>query len=128
MNVHKFQEENMTILMDDGNHMAPTRQNILDAYKTIVSESQPGDVVFCHYSGHGGKVRDENGDEDDGYDETLIPLDYARTGQIVDDDLVRPSKTTYFCGIRERIQISFNFDSFVGSFLFLCSTRFLLNP
>jgi len=39
-----------------------------------VKESKNGDVVFCHYSGHGGRVRDDNGDEEDGYDETLIPL------------------------------------------------------
>ena len=50
-NVHKFQEENITVLMDDGQHQAPTRANILAAYKKIVSESQAGDVVFCHYSG-----------------------------------------------------------------------------
>ena len=37
-----------------------------------------------------------SGDEDDGYDETLIPVDFQRTGQIVDDDvrnvLVRPMR------------------------------------
>lgn len=35
-----------------------------------------------------------SGDENDGYDETLIPVDFATKGQIVDDDiyenLVRP--------------------------------------
>lgn len=37
--------------------------------------------------GHGGRVRDTSGDEDDGYDETLIPVDFMQAGQIVDDDL-----------------------------------------
>ena len=69
MDVHGFQEENITVLMDDGRHTRPTRDNILAAYKKVVSESQSGDVVFCHYSGHGGKLRDDNGDEKDGYDE-----------------------------------------------------------
>ena len=69
MNVHGFQEENITVLMDDGKHVQPTRDNILSAYKKVVAESQKGDVVFCHYSGHGGKLRDDNGDEADGYDE-----------------------------------------------------------
>jgi len=87
--VHGFEEENMTILMDDGSHENPTKENIIAAYKKIVEESQSGDVVFTHYSGHGGKLRDDNGEEEDGYDETLIPLDYASAGQIRDDDLLQ---------------------------------------
>ena len=39
--------------------------------------------------GHGGKVRDDGVDEEDGYDETLIPLDYGTEGQIRDDDLLK---------------------------------------
>lgn len=87
MRVHGFQEHNMTVLMDDGRHQSPTKANILFAYQQLVRQSQPGDTVFCHYSGHGGRVRDLNGDEDDGYDETLIPVDFKRAGQIIDDDL-----------------------------------------
>jgi len=40
-----------------------------------------------HYSGHGGSVKDEDGDEEDGYDETLVPVDYKSSGHIVDDDI-----------------------------------------
>ena len=29
------------------------------------------------------------GDEDDGYDETLIPVDFKSAGQIVDDDVYK---------------------------------------
>ena len=51
-------------------------------------------------TGHGGKVKDRDGDEKDGYDETLVPLDYGRAGQIRDDDLykilVRPLKEGVF--------------------------------
>jgi metacaspase-1 len=86
---HGFQESNITVLMDDGTHTSPTKANILAAYKKLVSETKAGDVVFCHYSGHGGKVRDQDGDEKDGYDETLIPLDYQSAGQIRDDDLYK---------------------------------------
>jgi hypothetical protein len=45
--------------------------------------------VFVHYSGHGGRVEDTSGDEEDGYDETLIPVDFERTGQILDDDVFK---------------------------------------
>ena len=85
--VHGFEDENITILMDDGNHTLPNYAEIMAAYRNLVEESQPGDAVFCHYSGHGGKLVDDDGDEADGYDETLVPLDYQTNGQIRDDEL-----------------------------------------
>jgi len=36
-------------------------------------------------SGHGGQIEDKDGDEDDGYDEILIPGDHKESGHIVDD-------------------------------------------
>lgn len=87
--VHDFEEENITTLLDDGEHTDPTKENILAAYAKLVSESEEGDIVFCHFSGHGGKLRDDNGDEDDGFDESLVPLDYSSAGQIRDDDLFK---------------------------------------
>jgi len=91
-----FQEADMLILMDDGQHNAPTRKNIMDAFTRITQYSEPGDVVFVHYSGHGGRVEDTSGDEEDGFDETLIPVDFKSAGQILDDEvfakLVKPMK------------------------------------
>lgn len=46
-----FEEENILVLMDDGNHPSPSRSNILDAYKGVAGVSKSGDAVFCHYSG-----------------------------------------------------------------------------
>lgn len=37
-------------------------------------------------SGHGGQVKDKTGDEDDGYDECIYPVDFKRAGELVDDD------------------------------------------
>lgn len=84
-----FEQSNMTVLMDDGRHEQPTYSNIMRAFEWVVRESQPGDTVWIHYSGHGGRVEDQDGDEDDGYDETLIPVDFQRRGQIRDDDLLK---------------------------------------
>lgn len=82
---HGFERENITILMDDGEHEEPTGANIMNAFRNLVSQSEEGDVCFVHYSGHGGRLRDDDGDEEDGYDETLVPADYADFGQIRDD-------------------------------------------
>jgi len=85
--VHGFEEENIIILMDDGEHTEPTRANIIDAYKTIIGQAEEGDAIFLHYSGHGTKLRDDDGDESDGYDEALVPRDFQTSGMILDDDL-----------------------------------------
>jgi len=87
MNVHGFDEENIIILMDDGEHTMPTKENIINAYRTIISQSEDGDAIFLHYSGHGTKLRDDDGDEADGYDEALVPRDYQDADMIRDDDL-----------------------------------------
>ena len=92
-----FEDQNITILMDDDIHTAPTKSNILLAFEEITELSQPGDVVLLHFAGHGSKLKDRSGDEDDGFDETMIPLDYQTAGQIVDDDifmtLIHPLKS-----------------------------------
>lgn len=47
-------------------------------------------------AGHGGQTEDLDGDEDDGFDEVIYPVDYQRAGHIVDDEIhyrvVRPLK------------------------------------
>jgi hypothetical protein len=48
-------------------------------------KARAGDTLFFHYSGHGGQVRDQNGDEITGIDSTLVPYDYEKVGQIPDD-------------------------------------------
>lgn len=98
-----FNESEMLILMDDGEHHAPTRRNIIGGFQKLIEYAKAGDVVFVHYSGHGGFVRDTSGDEDDGYDETLIPLDFKEKGMIVDDDildiLVKPMPAGVTCTV-----------------------------
>lgn len=87
-NVHLFKSENVTILMDDGSHTKPTKRNIMNAYRSLVRKTNPGDTVFCHYSGHVGQVKDKYGDEAVGFGKTLIPVDFQRNGHILDDDLL----------------------------------------
>lgn len=37
--------------------------------------------------GHGGQTQDLDGDEDDGYDEVIYPVDFRTAGHIVDDQM-----------------------------------------
>ena len=52
-----------------------TKNSIVHAFKMLTSSCQNGDVVYIHFSGHGQRVTDLNGDEDDGWDESWIPYD-----------------------------------------------------
>ncbi|OBZ78001.1 Metacaspase-1 [Grifola frondosa] len=82
-----YKEENIIVLTDDSPNprQHPTRVNILDGMHWLVRNAHPHDSLFFHYSGHGGQVKDRDGDEVDGYDEIIFPLDHQRSGYIMDD-------------------------------------------
>lgn len=67
----------------------PTRHNIMMALQWLVAEAQPGDSLVFHFSGHGAQIADTTGNEKDGLDETILPIDFKQSGQIVDNDLFR---------------------------------------
>jgi metacaspase-1 len=69
-----------------------TRANILAEFNDwLIAETLPGDRVFFLFSGHGSRLRDDNSDEADGYDETIVPYDVGLDGtnQIRDDEINR---------------------------------------
>ena len=58
----------------------PTAENIRRALRELADRAQPGDQVYIHYSGHGGRAvtafKKLKGV--DGVDETLVPIDIGR--------------------------------------------------
>ncbi|KAI5670330.1 hypothetical protein M9H77_10694 [Catharanthus roseus] len=96
INRYKFPQDSILMLTEEEKdpYKIPTKHNIRMAMYWLVQGCQPGDSLVFHYSGHGSQQRNYNGDEIDGYDETLCPLDYEAQGMIVDDEInetiVRP--------------------------------------
>ncbi|RUP50144.1 peptidase C14, caspase domain-containing protein [Jimgerdemannia flammicorona] len=95
-NMNNFIQENFDfeeILMlteeSDDPDLIPTKANIERAFEWLVEDPQPNDSLFFHYSGHGTRVEDDTGDEEDGFDEAICPLDYEENGVIIDDDIHR---------------------------------------
>jgi hypothetical protein len=86
-----YKREDMVTLTDDQqNPMSqPTKANILRAMHWLVKDARPNDSLFFHYSGHGGQTEDLDGDEEDGYDEVIYPVDFRTAGHIVDDEMHR---------------------------------------
>jgi len=84
-----YRQQDIRILTDDlqDPSMQPTKANIMRELSNLARGARPGDKLFFHFSGHGSQVVDTSGDEDDGLDETILPVDYNSAGQIIDDDL-----------------------------------------
>src|SRR6267378_1696213 len=71
-----FDSANIRVVQDS----AATREGILAGLDWLTAAAGPGDVAVFHYSGHGHRITDDNGDELDGYDEVLVP--YGAPGDI----------------------------------------------
>lgn len=90
---NKYLQENEITMMNDEQKggMYPTKANIIEQFKELVkfANEQEGKnvLLFVSYSGHGYYLQDYNGDESDGRDEVLCPVDCTVNGFIKDDDL-----------------------------------------
>ncbi|HVE59859.1 MAG TPA: caspase family protein [Pyrinomonadaceae bacterium] len=60
----------------------PTYENLVSAFKKITNDAERGDLVYIHYSGHGGRsatmFKDLKGER--GLDESLVPCDIGENG------------------------------------------------
>jgi len=74
-------------LTDDDRRCMPTRANITMQLRWLVQDVQPGDVLFFHFSGHGAQEEDPHGYEEDGMNETIVPVDFKSAGQMTDDEI-----------------------------------------
>ena len=84
-----------------------THTGITKALEKLAKESKKGDTVYIHFSMHGQPFEDLNGDEEDGWDEALIPVDaemlyaegvYEGKNHLLDDEL-----EVYFNDIRSKL-------------------------
>jgi len=104
INVLNYKEEDLVVLTDDQPHNLPTKQNIIEEIEKLVNNVKKNDIkeIWLSYSGHGSQIKDTNGDEKDGLDEVICPLDFERNGFISDDWLfenlikVLPNDVTLF--------------------------------
>ena len=86
---------------------AATADRIRSELNKLVMECKKGDIVYLHFSCHGQPFEDIDGDEEDGWDESIIPYDakmvyqkgkYEGTNHITDDEL-----NTYFQKLRKAV-------------------------
>lgn len=80
-----FPEENIKVLLSGEATAEGIRAAIED---WLVDRSQPEDIVYFHFSGHGSQLKDMDGDEDDGRDEMICPADMeqGKVESVISDD------------------------------------------
>jgi hypothetical protein len=64
-----------------------TKANILAGITWLTTAVRTGDVLYVHYSGHGGTLPSKDPGELFHVDSTWVPVDYSTAGFIVDNDL-----------------------------------------
>lgn len=66
-----------------------TRAAIDERLRALIGRSRAGDVIVFQYAGHGTYVPDLDGDEDDGNDEAICPVDFDTGALYIDDDIAK---------------------------------------
>ncbi len=86
LKTYGFPQENIRVIRDGDATGARIESELL-----WLAEGGPGsdagDIRVFHYSGHGTQVADTNGDEPEGADEAICPVDYDTKGFFIDDKL-----------------------------------------
>lgn len=84
-----------------------TYNNIVTQITAFSDKVKKGDIVYLHFSAHGQPIEDTNGDEEDGWDEAIVPIDaykiykkgfYEGDRHLTDDQLNK-----YVKRLREKI-------------------------
>ncbi|KAI0046796.1 hypothetical protein FA95DRAFT_1606608 [Auriscalpium vulgare] len=81
----EYKKQDIRILTDDWNGSSPTFFNIITAMEWLVNDAKTHDSLTFFFAGHGDRVKDNDGEEVDGWDEAIVPLDWKTAGYIVDD-------------------------------------------
>ena len=92
-----------TTLLDE----QATFDNIVSKITLFSDKTKKGDIIYLHFSAHGQPIEDVDGDEEDGWDESIVPIDaykiykrgvYEGKKHLTDDLLNR-----YIKKLREKI-------------------------
>src|SRR3954463_10615632 len=69
-----FTESNIAQLLNE----EATQESIRASLERLLLRVGKDDILLVQFSGHGSRMRDREGDEPDGWDETIVPFDSGR--------------------------------------------------
>lgn len=101
LNGYAYKNENIVLLTDETD-LKPTKRNIISEFTNLLQKSINGDTLVFYYSGHGTNTYDLNGDEIDGIDELIVPIDTTSIEScILDDEL----KTIIYNNLKQGVKL-----------------------
>lgn len=92
LHANQYLSQNITLLSNG----EATKASVMNALIQLYNITQIGDYVYLHFSCHGQQMMDDNGDEEDGLDESIvlydasfwyIPGKYVGENHLRDDEL-----------------------------------------
>lgn len=92
------------VTLTDNTSKKPNKATILTEFEKLLSNANSGDLLLFFYSGHGSKIMDKNKDENDKYDEAIVPLD----SNLITDDLFKSTIDKY---LKEGVTLISFFDA-----------------
>jgi len=98
INYCNYQEEDITILSDSPKEKENASFfNIVKHIKLLGENLNSQDFAFMYFSGHGGRIVDSSGDEEDKKDEVFLPQDWQVS--YISDDLINSLLMKFTCKI-----------------------------
>jgi len=73
------QEDTALLAARSAQEQEPTYANIVNTFKDITESAQPGEQVYIHYSGHGGRATSIYPFKQEPNDEGIVPMDIGDT-------------------------------------------------
>lgn len=96
-----YAEQDIRIITD---HEATGDRILQEVREWLVAGTRPGERAFFQYSGHGIQVPDDSGDEADGWDEAIVPIDVTVDQQGNVSRLLRDDQLeSAFAGLEGRL-------------------------
>lgn len=77
-----------------------TRANLITGIRDLIRGASSGDLCVLTYSGHGSWVPDQDGDEPDGRDEVICPVDIFEGDRWIADDQLHEEFSARHRGVR----------------------------
>ncbi|EJF58401.1 hypothetical protein DICSQDRAFT_139484 [Dichomitus squalens LYAD-421 SS1] len=89
---YHYKATDITLMLDaeeTPKNLVPNKENLLHEIKALVAGARPGDRFMFYYSGHGTQIQSKSINEDDGFDEAIVPYSSSNDVDPILDDVLR---------------------------------------